>query len=213
MVCCGDRSSVLVEWCAVVTDYQFLLSEVLWCAGNSLLHLAAKSVNQAAGIFLAQHGAAVSHANIKVGVGPLVCDECWHVVLCCHANVKVWVGPLVCAECWYVVLCCHANNKVWVEPFVCAVCLCCVALCCHADIKVWAGLLVGAECWYVVLCYHANTKVVCAVKPTSWYRFDCLFVLNVEWLIDHFCIVLFPSLKHSLYTRFFGACWVTLVFP
>ena len=83
MVCCGDRSSVLVEWCAVVTDYQFLLSEVLWCAGNSLLHLAAKSVNQAAGIFLAQHGAAVSHANIKVGVGPLVCDECWHVVLCC----------------------------------------------------------------------------------------------------------------------------------
>jgi len=157
MVCCCDRLSVLVEWCAVVTDYQFLLSEVLWCAGNSLLHLAAKSVNQAAGIFLAQHGAAVSHANIKVGVGPLVCDECWNVVLCCHANIKVWV-----------------------EPFVCAVCLCCVALCCHANIKVWAGLLVGAECWYVVLCYHANTKVVCAVKPTSWYRFDCLFVLNVE---------------------------------
>ena len=81
MVCCGDRLSVLVEWCAVVTDYQFLLSEVLWCAGNSLLHLAAKSVNQAAGIFLAQHGAAVSHANIKVGVGPLVCAECWNVVL------------------------------------------------------------------------------------------------------------------------------------
>ena len=79
-----------------------------------------------------------------------------------------------------LVLCCHANIKVWVEPFVCAVHSCCVASCCHANIKVWAGLLVGAECWYVALCYHADTKVVCAVMPTSWYRFDCLFVLNVK---------------------------------
>lgn len=39
-------------------------------SGNSLLHLAAKSGNQAAGIFLAEHKAAVSHANTK-GETPL----------------------------------------------------------------------------------------------------------------------------------------------
>ncbi|XP_076453246.1 rabankyrin-5-like [Babylonia areolata] len=44
-------------------------------SGNSLLHLAAKSVNQAAGIFLAEHGASVSHANNR-GETPLhfACD-------------------------------------------------------------------------------------------------------------------------------------------
>ncbi|XP_025091346.1 rabankyrin-5-like isoform X2 [Pomacea canaliculata] len=39
-------------------------------SGNSLLHLASKSGNQAAGIFLAEHGATVNHANTK-GETPL----------------------------------------------------------------------------------------------------------------------------------------------